>query len=59
VSVWQGDDDRFVPIAHGRWLAAKMPHARAHLLEGHDHLSIMLGLFGEVLDDLRAAGRQR
>ena len=57
VSLWQGDDDRFVPIAHGRWLAARMPQARVHLLEGHGHLSIMLGHFGEVLDDLREAGR--
>ncbi len=56
VSVWHGDDDRFVPIAHGRWLAEHVPGVRAHLLEGHGHLSIMLGLFGEILDDLRAAG---
>lgn len=56
VSIWQGRDDRFVPPAHGEWLAKKVGGARAHLLEGHGHLSLALGFFEEILDELLAAG---
>jgi pimeloyl-ACP methyl ester carboxylesterase len=30
-------DDRVVPVATGRWIAAQMPHARYVELPGHDH----------------------
>lgn len=54
VSLWQGSEDLMVPFAHGRWLAAAMPRARAHLLDGDGHLSVVLGRVGEILDDLVA-----
>jgi pimeloyl-ACP methyl ester carboxylesterase len=56
VTVWQGDDDRMVPFAHGRWLAANVAGARPRLLPGEGHLSIEVTLYGEVLDDLLARG---
>ena len=52
VAIWQGSEDRFVPYGHGRWLAGNVAGARPHLLEGEGHLSILLGAYGRLLDDL-------
>jgi pimeloyl-ACP methyl ester carboxylesterase len=56
VAVWQGSEDRFVPYGHGQWLAANVPGAQARLLDGEGHLSILLGAYGRLLDDLVALG---
>jgi pimeloyl-ACP methyl ester carboxylesterase len=55
VAVWQGGQDRMVPFAHGRWLAARLPSARARLLPAEGHLSIVVAKFGEVVDELLAS----
>jgi pimeloyl-ACP methyl ester carboxylesterase len=54
VAVWQGGEDRMVPFAHGEWLAANLPGARAHLLPDEGHLSVVVGAFDEILDELVA-----
>jgi len=51
VSVWQGAQDRMVPFAHGEWLSANVPGARAHLHDNEGHLSL-LGQLSLILDDL-------
>jgi pimeloyl-ACP methyl ester carboxylesterase len=56
VAVWQGSEDRFVPYAHGRWLAENVAGAKPRLHDGEGHLSILLGAYGELLDDLVALG---
>ncbi len=57
VTIWQGTEDKMVPFAHGRWLAANVPGARAMLLDGEGHLSIAAAGFGRILDDVMAAVR--
>jgi len=57
VSVWQGQQDRFVPKGHGLWLAENIPGASARLMAEHGHLSLVFS-YDRVLDDLiAAAGR--
>jgi pimeloyl-ACP methyl ester carboxylesterase len=48
VQLWHGAQDRFVPIAHGRWLAERIPGVEAHLSDEDGHLTIQLGRIGDV-----------
>jgi pimeloyl-ACP methyl ester carboxylesterase len=59
VTIWQGAQDRMVPPAHGEWLAAHVPGARARLLPDHGHISLALSHYGEVLDDLISGGSRQ
>jgi pimeloyl-ACP methyl ester carboxylesterase len=51
LAIWHGVEDRFVPVAHGRWVAARTG-ARAELRAGAGHLSIAISSYGEILDGL-------
>jgi pimeloyl-ACP methyl ester carboxylesterase len=51
VSVWQGAHDKMVPFDHGRWLAAHVPGARAHLFDDEGHISLAARM-DEILADL-------
>ncbi len=52
VTIWQGEQDLMVPIAHGRWLTSRLPDARAELPADDGHLSLAVGRFGDILDVL-------
>ena len=54
VTVWQGAQDRMVPFAHGEWLAAHVAGAKARLFDDEGHLSLIVGSFPKILDDLMA-----
>jgi pimeloyl-ACP methyl ester carboxylesterase len=56
LSLWHGAQDRFVPIAHGEWLADHAT-ADAHLRPDHGHLSLFVTAYGEILDGLLEHGR--
>jgi pimeloyl-ACP methyl ester carboxylesterase len=57
VAIWQGANDLMVPLAHGEWLAARVGGARARLLAGEGHISLVRR-FDDVLDDLGAVARR-
>jgi pimeloyl-ACP methyl ester carboxylesterase len=48
VQLLHGAQDRFVPIAHGEWLAERIPGVDAHLSAGDGHLTIQLERIGDV-----------
>jgi len=56
VAVWHGEDDRAVPIAHGKWVANHLPNAALHLAPGEGHSSL-LNRYDKILDDLLASGQ--
>jgi len=42
VQLWHGGQDRFVPVTHGQWVAARIPNADVHLEWDQGHLSVFL-----------------
>lgn len=48
LQVWQGEHDRFVPPAHGRWLASRIPGVDARLGDTDGHLTLFTQRVPEV-----------
>ena len=42
VLVWHGRQDRFVPVAHGEWLARAIPGAEARIADDDGHLTLLV-----------------
>jgi pimeloyl-ACP methyl ester carboxylesterase len=55
VSIWQGGQDKFVPYAHGEWLANHVAGAHPELHPEHGHLSLQIDAYDDVLDWLLAS----
>jgi pimeloyl-ACP methyl ester carboxylesterase len=52
VHIWQGDDDKMVPMHHAEAMAARLPNATLHRLPGVGHVSIQRHI-GEIFDALK------
>jgi pimeloyl-ACP methyl ester carboxylesterase len=50
--LWQGTEDLMVPFHHGEWLAEHVPAVVPHLLDGEGHLSIQVGAFDRMVEEL-------
>jgi len=48
VQVWHGAQDQFVPVAHGRWLAERIPNAEEHVYDEDGHLTLQIARIGDV-----------
>jgi pimeloyl-ACP methyl ester carboxylesterase len=48
VLYWHGEQDKFVPFSHGRWLAAHIPGVEAHLTPEDGHLTILVNRYDDV-----------
>jgi pimeloyl-ACP methyl ester carboxylesterase len=48
VLLLHGADDRFVPVSHGRWLAARIPGVEARITETDGHLTLLTRRMREV-----------
>lgn len=57
--LWQGSEDLMVPFHHGEWLAEHIPGVVPHLVPGEGHLSIVVGSFAAMIDELVAHLPQR
>lgn len=56
VLVWHGEEDSVVPVAHGRWLAERIPATRATLYPGEGHFAIA-DHAEEMIDALTSAAQ--
>ena len=49
VTLWHGEEDRFIPLSHGEWLATHLPNVKARIRPRDGHLSLLMTLDGDVL----------
>jgi pimeloyl-ACP methyl ester carboxylesterase len=50
VQMWIGDTDEFIPVSHAQWFAKHVRNIDLHILEGQDHISIMVEHFDQILE---------
>jgi pimeloyl-ACP methyl ester carboxylesterase len=50
VSIWNGVQDKGVPIGHAHWQHAQIKGSSVHILEDQDHVTIMVEAMEPILD---------
>jgi pimeloyl-ACP methyl ester carboxylesterase len=55
VNIWHGDQDRNIPISHGRLQAERIPGARFHVCPGQGHM-LMIDNAEEILRTVSTDG---
>ena len=50
VQMWIGDTDEFIPVSHAQWFAKHVRNIDLHILEGQDHISIMVEYVDHILE---------
>jgi pimeloyl-ACP methyl ester carboxylesterase len=58
VLLWQGAQDKFVPFAHGEWLAHRIPTVDAHLSSDDGHVTLLARRANEVHEWLATVLRE-
>jgi pimeloyl-ACP methyl ester carboxylesterase len=58
VHVWHGENDHVVPVATGRYVAARIPNCRATYVPGGGHL-MLVDIADQILADLARSARAR
>jgi pimeloyl-ACP methyl ester carboxylesterase len=48
VQVWHGAQDQFVPVAHGHWLAERIPGVEGHIYDEDGHLTLQINRISDV-----------
>ena len=52
--VWHGTEDRNVPVAHARVIAARCPRAQLHIVDGGGHM--LLSHIGQIIESVTPPG---
>jgi pimeloyl-ACP methyl ester carboxylesterase len=52
VTAVTGDADEMVPVAHARWLAARLPYARLQIYPHEGHMATAIRHLPEILTEL-------
>jgi pimeloyl-ACP methyl ester carboxylesterase len=59
ITIWHGDADATVPLAHARWYQAALPAARLEILPHQGHFSVPIHFARRILADLIRAPAER
>lgn len=52
VSLWHGEEDTLVPLAHGRYMADALPNCQAHFIPGEGHISLATRYYEQILRNI-------
>jgi pimeloyl-ACP methyl ester carboxylesterase len=50
VSIWNGDQDKGVPVGQAHWQHAQINASTIHILEGQNHVTIMVEAMEPIID---------